>query len=527
MSFGRRVTAVLLVALVAGACGDLERETITAPQQVTSEVESALAKAVGRKAQHWAGMSLQELTEAVADAGGRVFIGFKDSIASGGVDGRGRVLATPQAVAMAKQRLQTLGVGVQHEFRLMPVVVAEVSAAQLEALQRNPLVDYVEPVVSGSFSSQSTPWGVAQVHAPQTWATTTGGGVKVAILDSGVDTNHPDLGVSVAYRCNVSGPTATPQDVLGHGTHVAGSIAALNNTRDVVGVAYGVTLLAANVSESDAHPERPDAAELACALEWARLNGVDVVNMSLTFPNAQTAVTDQINAGYYQDDVVFVAAVGNTGGSVKFPASLSQTIGVTAVDQSHQHPSWANTGSHVDLSAPGVGILSTALAGGDLSYCGSTSASTSTCSGTSMATAHVTGAAALLRARYPGWSNGQIANRLKATAEDLGPLGVDNTFGHGFIQVDDAVAMTVVMSGVFTASPGSTETWTVSVDGGQTPLSYKWYVDGALQSTASQLSLTVPSADFSLSVEVTDGAGGQAGDSRMILVCSGGGQCGG
>lgn len=115
--------------------------------------------------------------------------------------------------------------------------------------------------------------------------------------------------------------------------------------------------------------------------------------------------------------------------------------------QSDQKPSLANWGSGVDLAAPGVGILSTALVPGSTAWCGSVSSSTSLCSGTSMATAHVSAVAALVRERYPGWTNSQVIARLKSTAYDLGAGGYDTVHGYGRVQAYEAVNMSVQMAG--------------------------------------------------------------------------------
>ena len=217
----------------------------------------------------------------------------------------------------------------------------------------------------------------------------------------------------------------------------------------------------------------PDPAETACSIELARANGVAVVNMSISIPTT-TAVTDQINAGYNQNNMVFVAAAGNTnGGAVTYPANLPNVVAVTATDASNVAATFAARGPELDLAAPGVSVLSTAMSGGTVCP----GSFTSTCNGTSFASPHVAGAAALLRARYPSWSNATIVNRLLATATDLGAAGFDNTYGRGLVNALAALQMSVAIQGPSFVYNSVPSTWTAAVGGGQSPFSYQWRVN--------------------------------------------------
>ncbi len=446
--------------------------------------------------------------------GGRVIIGLKDPAASEGVDNQGRVLASPTGVRAAKEALRTLGVTPIFEFRRTPTIVANVSPEVAVALRRNARVDYIEPAMRGQLESQVTPWNLIKVNAPQAWSFSTGSGVKLLVMDSGVDSVARDLYTPLAWRCISDGGPVW--DHVGHGTFVAGVAGALNNSVDVIGAAYGVTLYSANIVVLGTPPS-PDAAQAACSVDVARVNGVDVVNMSFSFPGPSTALTDQINGGYNEDDMIFVAAVGNQGGAVTYPATLANVIAVTAVDSTNAHPGFANTGSAVDLSAPGVAVLSTSLPSG--SQC-SSGGCTATCDSTSFATPHVSAGAAVLRARYPTWSNTAIRNRLQSTATDLGAAGFDNTFGHGLLNIASAIGMTVAVAGPSIAYLGYSSTWSALVSGGQTPYSYQWFINGVPSGTGSSINYTPGGSNFWLKLHATDLYGTLAKDSLYVTVSS-------
>lgn len=299
--------------------------------------------------------------------------------------------------------------------------------------------------------------------------------------------------------------------------------AALSNSTGVIGVAHGATLWSANISYQGVQGGNPvtliDAAEAACAIDVARANGVRVVNMSFQVPSLQS-LTDQINGGFNHDNMIFVGAAGNFDEtSVRYPASLSSVIAVTATD-SASNSQWpdANTGSALDLAAPGVNIYSTYLPGGTAGCSTLLSGTTAICTGTSMAAAHVSGAAALLAARYPSWTNAQIRDRLLATATDLGSSGFDNTYGNGLVNIAAAIQMYVAISGPAIAYSGISQMWSSTVTGGQTPYSYQWYVDGSPYGTSSSQSYTPGGSGFWIKVQVTDYYSLVAKDSMFVSI---------
>jgi len=224
------------------------------------------------------------------------------------------------------------------------------------------------------------PWGVKRVNAAGAWNFTEGAGVKVAVIDTGVDYNHPDLAANYKGGYNTIITTATPLDDHGHGTHVAGTIAALRNATGVVGVApkaeiYGVKVLDKNGSGSYSN--------VMAGIEWAALNGMNVINMSLGGGGAN-APMQKIMTAAYKAGVAIVCAAGNDSGAVNYPAKYAEAIAVSASDSADKLASFSSKGPELAVIAPGVNIYSTKLGGGYRSM-----------SGTSMACPHVAGLAAL------------------------------------------------------------------------------------------------------------------------------------
>jgi len=325
--------------------------------------------------------------------------------------------ANPWSVAneMAQQR----GLAISHVYGdAVNGFSAIVPRGQLDKIASDSRVNYIEqdsivtifkkpagnPGKGGSGNTeqppQVIPTGIARIGGP-----TGSVNVNVAVIDTGIDASHPDLnvidGVNFAKGKNWS-------DGNGHGTHVAGTIAAKNNDIGVVGVAPGANLYAVKVLDNRGSGFTSD---VIAGVNWVAANAdtIDVANMSLggsTSSALNAAVENAVSAG-----VVFVVAAGNesTDACSKSPASSPNAITVSALDDrdgvSNNDPfaSFSNYGSCVDMIAPGVLILSTWKDGG---Y--------NTISGTSMASPHVAGAAALYLASNPGSTPAQVTSALQA-----------------------------------------------------------------------------------------------------------------
>lgn len=274
---------------------------------------------------------------------------------------------------------------------------------------------------------QSLPWGVDRVDAELAFGTNPGTAVKVGIVDTGIDLTHPDVASNIKGGVNTINPLKSANDDNGHGTHVAGTTGALNNTIGVVGVGPEIHLYAVKVLNSRGSGFLSDVIE---GLQWAIANNMQVINMSLgtssdiqSFRDAVVAVR---NAG-----IVQAAAAGNSGGAVSFPAAYPEVIAVSATDQTDTIASFSSRGPEVDLASPGVSIPSTYKGG---KY--------ATLSGTSMASPHVAGAAALVLNTLVGiydvngnglWDPAEVQAKLEAGATDLGLAGKDNLYGAGLL----------------------------------------------------------------------------------------------
>ncbi len=251
---------------------------------------------------------------------------------------------------------------------------------------------------------------------------TTGRGIVVGMIDTPIDINH-DSFRSTIDRIELI-PQGDERNRL-HGTEVAGVIISQNAR---IGIAPDTKLIAISAfSTNAANPDerRSNSSLVARALERAMLEGVQVLNLS--FAGNADPIVDKLVEAAIQKGIVVVASAGNGGPGAPpaYPAALPGVIAVTAVDKNERVFNRANRGDYIDLSAPGVGILTTAPR-----------SSFQVSSGTSLATAHVTGAIALLKALNPRFN----PDSLKRTATDLGQPGLDQDYGHGLINVERALA---------------------------------------------------------------------------------------
>lgn len=414
--FLRSCLGVAATVLVAAACRDIAPTGSLTDSGARSSAQASIAEQRPRPSRTdtpWRLMSDVELATKVAEAGGRVFIGFKDPEAAAGVDEMGRVLASRSSVAAAKALLRGRAVELEFEFIDMPTVIARIPSASVGELRHHALIEYIEPIFPGSYLAQDTTWNVHRVNAPDAWSSSSGSDVKLLITDSGIDNAHPDLAPAVVQSCET--PPSDGIDRLFHGTAVAGIAAAVNNDAQIVGTAHGVALWSSRIGR-----DFPDAGFAACAVQFGRVNGVHVINLSIDVtPN--TGLTDQINAAYNQDGIVIVAAAGNrNGGPVAYPATLGAVIAVSAIDTNNNFASFSAAGPQVELTAPGTtvtdqrGLTTTCLGGTVASTCAGFRVQ-----GTSFAAPHVAAAAAILKSFNPAWTNVEIRDRLQRTAIDL------------------------------------------------------------------------------------------------------------
>ncbi|MDQ8707010.1 type VII secretion-associated serine protease mycosin [Streptomyces sp. LHD-70] len=274
----------------------------------------------------------------------------------------------------------------------------------------------------------------------ETWAETQGAGVTVAVIDTGVDGSHPDLTGQVLKGKDFTGAGDPQEDKVGHGTSMASLIAAhghgAGNGSGMMGIAPKSKILPLRVlQEKD---EKLLDEEWAAAVRYAVDSGVKVINLSISNEAGKTLQVGQEAIAYAQaHDVLVVSGTGNEGGAVGYPAALPGVVAVSAVDKNGEFWESSGAGKEVDLAAPGVDVLS-ADPTNPKRY--------SLAQGTSDATAIVSGAAALVRSKYPDLTAGQVANRLIKSASFLGQKGLtapDDKYGYGVVRPNKAVTMDI------------------------------------------------------------------------------------
>ena len=321
------------------------------------------------------------------------------------------------------------------------VSVSADPAAVAARLNRSSLVQYAEPTLILKVDAVPNDprfgelYGMDKIDAPEGWdaaglgAFPATGGVKIGIVDTGIDQTHPDLsGQTVACAKSqgllpiMSGSiqVGSCADDNDHGSHVAGTIAAkANNGIGVAGVAFNADLV---ICKALGGPlGTGSTADVANCINWVASQGARVISMSLgggASTTLQQAVASAWNNG---NGAVIVAAAGNDGdATLNYPAAYAEVVSVAATDSSDARASFSNANADVEIAAPGVNVLSTVRGG---AY--------ATLSGTSMATPHVSAVAGVLRQLFPSDSAAAIRSRLDAAVNDLGPAGRDASFGFG------------------------------------------------------------------------------------------------
>jgi len=279
--------------------------------------------------------------------------------------------------------------------------------------------------------SEVQDWSIAFLGIPELWKKTQGEGVRVAVLDTGCDLEHPDLqdGAIVGFRDFTSSLWGA-RDRQGHGTWCAGMIGARANNVGVRGVAPKCELLIGKVLGDDGSGSE---AGILAGVEWAAAQGAHIISMSLGGPQMSNRLRDAIRAFVSQDHRFVICAAGNDGrdNSVNYPAVWDETIAVAAVDKNGKLTAFSSRGPQVDIAAPGQDMLSTVP---------QSAGRYAKLSGTSMATPVVAGVAAVCLSKHlkQGAHNGlenykQLLAHLAKTAVDAGTPGRDDSYGYGII----------------------------------------------------------------------------------------------
>jgi serine protease len=520
--------------------------------------------------------------------------------------------------------LEKQGAQVKVELGPQNAVAAELSPSLLASLRGNPDIESIEPDPVRVPLAQQVPFGIDMVQAPLVWPQGSATSRKVCIIDSGLYVAHEDI-----QDGSVSGyPSDWSTDGCGHGTHVAGTIAGLNNALGVVGVnPNGISLYIVKIFGNDCSASF--GSSIVDALNRCKANGANVVSMSLGGQFPSSTERDAFQAAF-NEGVLSIAAAGNSGDtSYSYPASYPSVISVAAIDSNRQVASFSQRNDQVDVAAPGAGVLSTwpaqenssvsvsgvsyvangldgsrrttgvtaPLVDGGLcdsagswsgqmvlcergtttfadkvskvqsgggagaiifnnvpgSFKGGLGQGTSTIpalsisqedgqflranrlgvsatvvsqvtkpasgyellDGTSMATPHVSGVAALIWSVNPAWTNTQIRQALESTAQDLGTGGRDNSYGHGLVQAKAALDL-LMGSGNGAPTAAFTHSCTGlscaftdgSTDADGTLTAWSWSFGDGTTSSARNPSHTYAAAGlYSVSLIVTDDDG--------------------
>ncbi len=379
-------------------------------------------------------------------------------------------------------------------------------AARLAA---DPSVLYAEPDyiyhAAGIATTPNDPyyadyqWNLPHINADDAWNTTTGStGVIIAVIDTGVDLTHPDLASKIVSGYDFVHNDSDASDDEGHGTHVASlAAAASNNNEGIAGVSWGAKIMPLKALDSGGSGSTSDIAD---ALRWAADHGADIANLSLGGSSGSSTLQDAINYAY-SAGVLLIAASGNeylSGNPTTYPAAYTHVLAVAATNDFDGHASYSNSGSYVDVAAPGGDPSSSYDSNPDHwivgAYWRGSGYDYAWLAGTSQATPQVAGLAALLLSVNPSLTNDQVESLIRSTAVDVGTVGRDDFAGDG--RIDVAAAVTAASGGptatptrTVTSVPGTTNTPTATATRTSTPTATK-----TPTRTSSPVAISTPTA---------------------------------
>ncbi|MFV9510865.1 S8 family peptidase [Tepidibacillus sp. LV47] len=336
----------------------------------------------------------------------------------------------------------------KHDHTIVAYCPKRSTKTLITSIEKDPRIEYVEPhfiYLTNEINQQPTnvirslvpndrlyldyQWNLPIIDTELGWNLTKGKkDIVIAVIDTGVDLTHPEFQGKLVKGVNIIDPNRLPMDDDGHGTHVAGIIAAnTNNGQGIAGITWYNKIMPIKVLDQSGAGTLFDVAQ---GIIWATDHGADVINLSLGNYAESKYLHDAILYAYSKN-VVLVAATGNDNtNQLSYPAAYPEVIGVSAIAPDEQRAEFSNYGKYVDVVAPGVNIAST--------YPNNRYAALS---GTSMASPHVAALAALIKSSYPKLTNREIKKIITKTATDLGIRGRDPYFGYGEINIWKAVEL--------------------------------------------------------------------------------------
>jgi thermitase len=351
---------------------------------------------------------------------GRLLVGHR-----GALDDR-RMLTLRAHRAFERRQIPELGLHIVD-------APAESSEFIRESLQQTGLFDFVEPdyyahtAADPNDPSYNAQWHLRKIGGSQAWSMTTGSAsVVVAVVDSGVYSQHPDLAGKLVPGWNFVKDNADTSDVLGHGTAVAGTVAAAtNNGIGVAGVTWASRVMPLVVVDPSDYAAYSD---VAAAIQYAADHGVRVINVSIGGGSPSAALQKAVDYAWNRGALVFASAMNSSVSTPYYPAACTHAVAVSATDANDRLASFSNFGSWITLSAPGTNILTTANGGGYGYW-----------SGTSFASPIAAGVAALILAANPTLTNDALLTLMKDTADHPGEQAFDTYFGWGRVNAYRAI----------------------------------------------------------------------------------------
>lgn len=396
--------------------------------------------------------------------------------------------------------LQVRGAKVSREIPALDLEVLDVpeesSEAILQSLRATGLFDAVErdsyahlAALPGNLPndpSYGRQWHLPQISAPQAWTVTTGAAaIVVAVIDSGADSTHLDLAHKIAPGWNFLTNDADTTDQVGHGTAVAGTIAAASdNGIGVAGVIWSGQIMPLVAVDATGFASYSN---MAAAIQYAADHGARVINISIGGNNPSSVLQSAVDYAWSRSAVVFAAAMNDSSTTPNYPAACNHAVAVSATDSNDALASFSNYGNWISLAAPGNNILTTSMGGGYGYW-----------SGTSFSSPIVSGVAALVLAVNPSLTPAALVTLLEETADSPVASGFGPSLGWGRVNAYKAVMSALPPSVTLTPGPlaitlngGETQQFTTKVTGlNNTPIA--WSLSPKLGSISSTGMYTAP-----------------------------------
>ena len=454
-----------------------------------------------------ASLSVLRAADAPDHVPGRLLVSPRRGSAAERVNGALRAHA-----AVVRRRIDALNVSIVD-------VPEESSDAVIQSLNNSGLFEYVERDYYGHTSAATvvpndpnftSQWHLATIQAPQAWAMNTGT-VTVAVVDSGVDATHPDLAAKLVAGWNFVGNNSATTDILGHGTAVAGTIAAIsNNSVGVTGVTWGSKIMPLVVVDPT---DFASYSNIAAAIQYAADQGVRIINVSIGGSSPSSALQSAVNYAWNKGSIVFASAMNNSTSTPYYPAACTNVVSVSATDSTDSLASFSNYGNWITVAAPGQNILTTTMGGGYGYWYG-----------TSFSSPITAGVGALILSVNPALSASAVVSLLEQNTDDLGTAGFDNYFGWGRVNANKAVLaarqtlvpVTVAVSPqTSTLSAGQTVQLSATVTG--TSSAVAWSISPSVGSIVNGLYTAPASVTSTQTVTVTATVAGVSASAVITL----------